>query len=177
MRQTKARMVLKDAPLMWRRINSIGIIIDCNSTYAAKLKYTKSEIIGKPIFAHVPKASWNTMTESLTKWFETGQVTDQKITFLKNDGTTFPGLLQAVSIYDHRGALLGSNTVIFDLNEMDDTHITTYENFIKNANKSLLEIKIDDHNRMEKISKSECEGLKAMFEMLAEVDIAGLKNQ
>ena len=44
--QTEARKILKDAPIMWRRINSIGIILDCNSTYAAKLGFAKSEIIG-----------------------------------------------------------------------------------------------------------------------------------
>ena len=58
MHQTEARKTLKDAPLMWRRINSIGIILDCNSTYATNLGYVKSEIIGKPIFEHVPKESW-----------------------------------------------------------------------------------------------------------------------
>jgi len=57
MHQTEARKTLKDAPVMWRRINSIGIILDCNSTYATNLGYVKSEIIGKPIFEHVPKES------------------------------------------------------------------------------------------------------------------------
>jgi len=37
MHQTEARKTLKDAPVMWRRINSIGVILDCNSTYAASL--------------------------------------------------------------------------------------------------------------------------------------------
>ena len=35
MPQTEARKILKDAPIMWRRINSIGIILDCNSAPAA----------------------------------------------------------------------------------------------------------------------------------------------
>jgi PAS domain S-box-containing protein len=62
--QTEARKILKDAPIMWRRINSIGVILDCNSTYAAKLGYSKLEIIGKPIFEHVPKESWSEMNKS-----------------------------------------------------------------------------------------------------------------
>ena len=45
MTQTEARKTLKDAPIMWRRINSIGIILDCNSTYASNLGYSKSEIL------------------------------------------------------------------------------------------------------------------------------------
>ena len=66
MLQTEARKILKDAPVMWRRINSIGIILDCNSTYANKLGYAKSEILGKSIFEHVPKDSWEVMNDSLS---------------------------------------------------------------------------------------------------------------
>lgn len=174
--QTEARKTLKDAPIMWRRINSIGIILDCNSTYAAKIKYAKSEIIGRTIFAHVPRESWDAMTKSLTKWFETGKVTDQKITFLKEDNTTFLGLLQATSIYDQNGSLMGSNTVIFDLDEMDEEHVLTYEKFIQSANRRLAEIASTDYHDMDKTSKSEYDGLKAMFEMLTRIDIRELKN-
>jgi len=46
MPQTEARKTLKDAPIMWRRINSIGMILDCNSTYASNLGYAKSEYDG-----------------------------------------------------------------------------------------------------------------------------------
>ena len=100
MQQTDARKILKDAPIMWRRINSIGIILDCNSTYASKMGYAKSEILGKSVFEHVPKESWESMNDSLKTWFETGNVSDRKITFKKQDGSTFPGLLHATSLYD-----------------------------------------------------------------------------
>jgi len=123
MQQTEARKILKDAPVMWRRINSIGIILDCNSTYAKKLGYAKSEILGKSIFEHVPKESWEAMNESLKVWFETGNVTDRKITFKKQNNSTFPGILQATSLYDEKKNLLGSNTVIFDLTEMSEEKI------------------------------------------------------
>lgn len=177
MSQTEARRTLKDAPIMWRRINSIGIILDCNSTYAAKLGYAKSEVIGRPIFAHVPKESWDNMTRSLTEWFDTGKVTDQKITFLKEDGTTFSGLLQATSIYDHAGALMGSNTTIFNLSEMDKAYIMACTEFIKHANRRLNEIKTTEYDRMDRTSKSEYNGLKEMFEMLGKIDISKLKNK
>ena len=120
MLQTEARRILKDAPIMWRRINSIGIILDCNSTYAAKLGRAKSEILGRPIFEHVPKESWSEMNDSLQKWFETGEVSHRKITFQRQDGTVFPALLHAVSLYDEKNNLLGSNTVIFNLEEIND---------------------------------------------------------
>ena len=175
MPQTEARKTLKDAPIMWRRINSIGVILDCNSTYAANLGYAKSEILGKPIFEHVPKEEWQVMNDSLKTWFETGKVTDRKITFKREDGSTFQGLLQATSLYDEKKELLGSNTVIFDLTKMTDEKIKEFEEYFKDANSRLDEIKKTEYENLDESSKSEYKGLKAMFEMLLEVDLKNLK--
>ena len=171
MAQTEARKILKDAPIMWRRINSIGMILDCNSTYAAKLGYAKSEIIGRPIFDHVPKESWGDMNESLKIWFDTGKVTDRKITFKRQDGTEFPGVLQATSLYDEKKNLIGSNTVIFDINELSDQKIIELKEYFKNAKKRFDEIKNTDYEILDKNSKSEYDGLKKMFDMLIAVDL------
>jgi PAS domain S-box-containing protein len=175
MHQTEARKTLKDAPIMWRRINSIGIILDCNSTYAANLEYAKSEIIGKPIFEHVPKESWEAMNDSLKIWFETGEVTDRKITFKRQDGSTFPGLLQATSLYDENKNMIGSNTVIFDLTRMTDEKITEYKKFFSEASNRLGEIKEKEYGQLDENSKSEYDGLKKMFDMLSTVDLKKLK--
>ena len=176
MSQTEARKILKDAPIMWRRINSIGVILDCNSTYAANLGYAKSEILGKSIFAHVPKKSWEDMNDSLKIWFETGKVTDRKITFSRQDKSTFSGLLQATSLYDENKNLLGSNTVIFDLTQMTDEKIKEYEEFFRESNERLDEIKKKDYDKLDENSKSEYDGLKKMFEMLAVVNLKELKQ-
>jgi len=174
--QTEARKILKDAPVMWRRINSIGIILDCNSTYAANLGYAKSEIIGRPIFEHVPKESWNDMNDSLQKWFETGEVSHRKITFKRQDGSTFPALLHAVSLYDEKNNLLGSNTVIFDITETDDNKIKEYEEFFKNSKIRLDEIS-KDYQKLDENAKSEYDGLKKMFDLLSSTDLNELKLQ
>jgi PAS domain S-box-containing protein len=176
MPQTEARKTLKDAPIMWRRINSIGVILDCNSTYAANLGYAKSEILGKPIFEHVPKDSWEDMNNSLKIWFETGKVTDRKITFKKQNGETFSVLLQATSLYDENKNLLGSNTVIFDLAQMSDEKIKEYEAFFKESNAKLHEIKEKEYSQLDKNSKSEYDGLKKMFEMLSSVNFNEIKK-
>jgi len=176
MLQTEARKILKDAPIMWRRINSIGIILDCNSTYASKMGYAKSEILGRPIFEHVPKESWESMNDSLKTWFETGNVSDRKITFKKQDGSTFPGLLHATSLYDEKKNLLGSNTVIFDLTEMSDKKIEEFEKFFSEAKNKLDEIKNNEYKKLDENSKSEYDGLKKMFDMLLTTDLKGLKN-
>ena len=175
MPQTEARKTLKDAPIMWRRINSIGVILDCNSTYAANLGYAKSEIIGKPIFEHVPKESWESMNDSLKIWFETGKVTDRKITFIRQDKSTFSGLLQATSLYDEKNNLIGSNTVIFDLTKMNDENIEKYKKFFEESSEKLKQIKEKEYEKFDKESKSEYEGLKQMFEMLLKINFNELK--
>ena len=175
MPQTEARKTLKDAPVMWRRINSIGVILDCNSTYATNLGYAKSEIIGKPIFEHVPKESWESMNNSLKMWFETGKVTDRKITFIRQDKSTFSGLLQATSLYDEKNNLIGSNTVIFDLTKMDDENIEKYKKFFEESSEKLKQIKEKEYEKFEKESKSEYDGLKQMFEMLLKINLNELK--
>ena len=175
MTQTEARKTLKDAQIMWRRINSIGIILDCNSTYASSLGYSKSEILGKPIFEHVPKESWETMNDSLKSWFETGKVTDRKIVFVRQDKSTFEGLLQATSLYDENKNLIGSNTVIFDLTKMTENNIEKYEKFFEESIKRIKQIKISEFEKLDQESKSECEGLRKMFQMLSEINLKKLK--
>ena len=160
---------------MWRRINSIGIMLDCNSTYAANLGYAKSEILGKPIFEHVPKESWESMNDSLKIWFETGKVTDRKITFIRQDKSIFSVLLQATSLYDENKNLIGSNTVIFNLTQMNDKNIKIYEEFFKESNQKLDEIKENEYDQLDKDSKSEYNGLKEMFQMLSEINLKQLK--
>lgn len=176
MPQTEARKILKDAPIMWRRINSIGIILDCNSTYASKLGYAKTEILGRTIFEHVPKDSWEAMNDSLKTWFETGNVTDREITFKRQDGSTFPGILHAVSLYDEKKNLLGSNTVIFDLTELNDKKIKEFEEYFKEAKEKIDEIKKSEYNNLDENSKSEYDGLRKMFEMLVATDLRSLKK-
>jgi len=116
------------------------------------------------------------MNNSLKTWFDTGKVTDRKITFKKQDQSTFPGLLQATSLYDENKNLLGSNTVIFDLTQMTDEKIIEYEKFFREANNKLDDIKEKEYEQLDEDSKSEHDGLKKMFDMLLTVDLRKLKN-
>ncbi len=115
------------------------------------------------------------MNDSLQKWFETGEVSHTKVTFKKQDGSTFPALLHAVSLYDEKKNLLGSNTVIFDISEVDDSKITAYKEFFKNAEMRLDEIS-KDYQKLDENSKSEYDGLKKMFDLLSSTDLNDLKS-
>jgi len=123
----------------------------------------------------VPKESWESMNESLKIWFETGKVTDRKITFIRQDKSTFSGLLQATSLYDENKNLIGSNTVIFDLTKMSEENIAKYQQFFEESSKKLKQIKENEYEQLDKESKSEYEGLKQMFEMLLKINLLQLK--
>ena len=140
-----------------------------------KLRICKIRDLGKPIFEHVPKESWESMNDSLKIWFETGKVTDRKITFIREDKSKFSGLLQATSLYDENKNLIGSNTVIFNLTQMSDENIEKYEEFFKESNQKLDEIKEKEYDQLDKDSKSEYDGLKEMFQMLSEINLKKLK--
>ena len=151
--------VIYDAPIMWRRINSIGIILDCNTAYAQKLGYAKSEVIGKTIFEHVPASEREAMHESLKAWFETGEVEGNKLTFKKHNGVEFEVVLDATSIYDSEGNLLGSNTVIFDTSDTDQKVI---KGFLINA-KDKLDTMMSSYDSFDDNTKREFDGMKKMI--------------
>ena len=154
--------IIYDAPIMWRRINSIGIILDCNAAYAQKLGYAKSEIVGKTIFEHVPASQREAMNESLKAWFETGEVEGNRLTFKRRDGTEFGVLLDATSLYDSDGNLLGSNTVIFDVAGEDMRRIG---GFLAGARDRLDSLE-SAYDTLDGNAKREFDGMKRMIRNL-----------
>ncbi|HET6458163.1 MAG TPA: PAS domain S-box protein, partial [Nitrosopumilaceae archaeon] len=50
--EKKYRDLYENSPALYRTINTDGIIIDCNQSYAERFGYTKEEVIGTSIFDH-----------------------------------------------------------------------------------------------------------------------------
>lgn len=109
---------------LYRTINLDGIIIACNSTYAESLGYSKDEVIGKSIFDHISQKSFNTLKESFETWKDTGIVRNVKIFMERKDGTQFPVLLNVSNLYDSKGNVIGSNTVLRDISDLHKTKKT-----------------------------------------------------
>lgn len=111
---------LDNAPFMWRRINTNGIILDCNQTYIDKTNFSKDEIIGKSILDHVSQESILNLQKSFENWKNHGNVYNIEIWLKRKDSTEFPVLLSANNMYDKDGTLLGSNTVMIDVSEIHE---------------------------------------------------------
>ena len=54
-------------------------------------------------------------------------------------------------------------------------HIEKYEEFFKESNQKLEEIKEKEYDQLDKDSKSEYNGLKEMFQMLSEINLKQFK--
>ncbi|MGH9876270.1 MAG: PAS domain-containing sensor histidine kinase, partial [Nitrososphaerales archaeon] len=109
-----------NAPDLCRAVNTEGIVIDCNKSYAEHLGYSKEELIGRSIFETTAEKSLDIMRESFQIWKKTGRVFNQEIWLKRKDGTTFPTLLSATSLLDENGNMI-SDTIIKDMSEIHST--------------------------------------------------------
>ena len=134
--------------MLYRTINLDGIIIDCNQAYTDALMYSKDEIIGMTIFDHTADNDLEKIRESFKNWRRAGKVNSKEIWLKRKNGTIFPTLLSATSLYDKNGNLVGSNTAITDITEL-------YEVRKKLQQKELqIENQLEELQRLQK-SKNE----------------------
>ena len=101
-----------------RTINEYGKILDCNKSYAETLGYSKQEVISKSIFEHAYKDSRDKLHKAFEKWKKDGKVGNIEIWLKKKDGSIFPVKLFATSLFDNKGKLIGSNTILIDNSEI-----------------------------------------------------------
>ena len=115
---TKYKNLYEGSPVMQRTVNTDGIIIECNQAYVKNFGHTKDDIIGKSLFDHTADQSIENMRKTFETWKQTGKVDNVEVWFKRKDGSVFPGLISANNIYDDKGRLIGSNTVIRDISEI-----------------------------------------------------------
>jgi len=116
--EQKYRSLYESSPELYRTISIEGIILDCNESYANSLGNTKDEIVGSSIFDHVADNSTGDLKDAFETWKKQGRVTSREIWLKRKDGSIFPTLLSANSLYDENGKMIGSNTVIRDMTEV-----------------------------------------------------------
>ncbi len=148
--EQKYRSLYDNSPDLLRTINSKGIIIDCNQTYANTLNYAREEIIGVSIFEHVAEQSLDSLRDAFKMWKANGRVHSKEIWLKRKDGNIFPTLLSATNLYDTDGNLVGSNTTIRDISEIHNAqkrleerekHLQEQYDQLRTANEILLETK------------------------------------
>lgn len=119
---SKYKNIYDKSPVAQRTVNTSGIIVECNQAYVKNFGYSKADVIGRSLFDHVSEKSMDDMKKCFEAWKKSNVVENVEIWFKRKDGTTFPGLLSANNIYDDKGKLIGSNTVIRDISEIYQAH-------------------------------------------------------
>lgn len=118
---SKYESLYENSPEMYRTVNINGVIVDCNASYAKRLKYTKPEIIGRNLAEHTADRSISDMLIHMARWRVDGVCKPGEVWMKAKDGTEFPALLSPTNLYDEDGALLGRNVVIQDMTQMKET--------------------------------------------------------
>lgn len=129
--EQKFRELYETSPDLYRSINTDGKIIECNQRYAQRLQYKKEEIIGASIFDHVSEDTVDQLKKSFERWKQRGISNNHEVQMKRKDGSTFPALVSATSIYDENGNLIASNTTIKDLTEINKAKEQIQEEKIK----------------------------------------------
>jgi len=142
--EKKYRDLYENSPALYRTIDTDGIIISCNKSYAERLGYSKDEIIGVSIFNHVADNNIEAMRKSFETWKSTGTVKDREIWLKTKDGTVFPTLISANNLYDENGGLIGSNTIIKDISAV-------YEAKKRIEKEALMELQFAELKKLDKL--------------------------
>jgi len=115
--EIKYHRLYESSPDLLRTVNQDGIIIDCNTTYVKNLGYSKEEIIGMSIYDHTADGNLDRMRDVFGTWKGGKTITNKEIWLKRKNGTIFPVLLSATTMYDGE-KVIGSNTTIKDITEI-----------------------------------------------------------
>lgn len=118
----KYKTLYEMSPVMQRTVNTDGVIIECNQAYVKNFGNAKNDIIGKSLFEHTADKSKENMQKTFESWKKSGRVENSEIWLKRKDGSTFPALISANNMYDNKGRLIGSNTLIRDISEVYQAH-------------------------------------------------------
>lgn len=120
------------SPILHCIVNTDGAILDCNEMYAMRTGYSRSELTGMPIFHQVGSNSLVAMHEYLEVWEKRGLVENCELWMRAKDGSVFPALLNATSLRDKQGNIVGCSIVL-----VDETDIYRTKKDIEKANEEL----------------------------------------
>jgi len=90
-------------------------ILDCNQTAADALGYTKSDIIGRPIFDMYHPGCMEDVNKAFQSFVETGEVKDAELQLRTRDGGTIDVSLNVTAVRDEGGNIVRSRSVWRDI--------------------------------------------------------------
>jgi PAS domain S-box-containing protein len=107
------------APCGYHSVDPEGLIVRMNDTWLAWLGYSREEVVGKMrhpdlMTAESAQRFWK---EAFPLFRSQGWLKDFEFEYRRKDGATFPGSLNATSIYDEAGRYVMSRSTVFDVSD------------------------------------------------------------
>lgn len=104
------------APCGYCSLDQNGMVLAMNDTGLSMLDWPREEVVGrKHLTELLTSASQEAFRRQFPEFVRTGQVTDLEFDFVRRDGSTFTGLLNATAMCDAAGRFVRSRSTIVDI--------------------------------------------------------------
>jgi len=121
------RLFFDEAPDYCYVISPQGTILDVNTTALQALRYTKDELVGRPVLSLYSPDSADKAKGLFRKWRTTGVLVNEELTVLTKDGTARVVLLSVHALRKPDGGLLHSVSVQRDVTDLKHRQRTERE--------------------------------------------------
>ncbi len=118
--EQKYRTLYERSSDLLRTVDLAENIIDCNDAYCTSLGYSREEVVGKSIYAHIAERSIDDLKNAILEWNRTGSIGNREIWLQRKTGDVFPTLLLSTNLYDINGNLIGRIAALRDMTVMYD---------------------------------------------------------
>ncbi|MGC1403187.1 MAG: PAS domain S-box protein [Thermodesulfobacteriota bacterium] len=105
-----------NAPCGYHSLDEDGVFLRINSTELDWLGYTRNELIGKKKFSDlIAPRNLPIFRENFSRFKIQGSLRDLELEIIRQDGTTFPALLNATGIPDSQGNYLMIRSILSNI--------------------------------------------------------------
>jgi PAS domain S-box-containing protein len=140
--EKKYQDLYDNAPDMFCSVDSTtGTILQCNQTLANNLRYTKEEIVGRPVFdLYAPNSVEYAKSTVFPLFVKTGSIKGEELQLQRKDGITVDVSLNVSAVRDEKGKILRSRSVWRDITKRKQVE-KERERLIRDLKEALKEIK------------------------------------
>jgi PAS domain S-box-containing protein len=131
-----------NAPCGYHSLNEHGLLVRINNTELKWLGYSREEAINKMKIADImTQESRERFKKDFSEFLKKGEISNSEYEYIRKDGTTFFGSLNATSILDRDGKFLMTRSTLFDITERKRIEVALKKAMeeAENANKTKSE--------------------------------------